>query len=170
MGMLPSYLSEYLKANLMCRVPDQRQRGFTLVELAVVVMILGVLAAIAVPRMLRTSDAAVDNGLRQTLSVIRTAIDTFAAQHKGALPGADGQQATFKADLATCLRGAAFPICPVGSAKNNQIRVRSGNGSIASEIAATAATRSWVYLYETGDFFVNCDAISADGSTTYDTF
>ncbi len=133
-------------------------------------MILGILAAIAAPRMLRTSDAAVDNGLRQTLSVIRTAIDTFAAQHQGTLPGADGQQATFKADLATCLRGTEFPMCPVGKAKNNNTRMQAGSGSIASDIATTAATYSWVYLYETGEFFANCDDATADGKTTYDQF
>ncbi len=153
----------------MHRVVGQRHGGFTLVELVVVVMILGIIASIAVPRLLSTSKTAADNGLRQTLTVIRDAIDKYSAANS-ALPGADGSQATFKADLTTYLRGATFPTCPVGDAANDAIRMQSGTGSIASGIAATESTHSWAYKYETGDFHVNSTATAADNVTTYDEF
>ncbi len=152
------------------RLTSCYSRGFTLVELIVVVMILGILGSIAAPRLLGTSHAAVDNGLLQTLSVIRTAIDSYAAEHAGELPGADGQQETLKANLIGYLRGQHFPTCPVGAAKNNQIRMTAGSGSIVASIGGTAATHSWVYNYETGDFQVNCNELSADDVTTYDRF
>ena len=153
----------------MHRRAGQRRDAFTLIELAVVVMILGIIATIAAPKLLATSDTAVDNGLRQTLSVIREAIDTYAAQNQGNLPGADGDQSTFKSDLADYLRGARFPECAV-AAENAEVRMQSGNGSHVPGIAGTAATHSWVYKYDEGEFYVNSTEVSADGSTTYDEF
>jgi general secretion pathway protein G len=151
--------------------PARRHRsGFTLIELVVVVMILGILAAIAAPKLLRTSDTAIDNGLKQTLGVLRTAIDAYAAQHQGDLPGADGNEATFQSDIQPYLRGIQFPACPVGQAKNQHVRMLSGSGSITTGIGATAATQSWVYQYEVGDFFVNSTSTASDGATTYDKF
>jgi prepilin-type N-terminal cleavage/methylation domain-containing protein len=149
---------------------QENRRGFTLFELVVVIMILGILATIAVPRLLNTSHQATENTARKSLGVIRTAIDQYSAEHNGKWPGADGQEATFKSDLVDYLRGNEFPTCPVGEAKNNAVRMVAGNGSIASSIGATAATQSWAYQYQTGDLYINSTANAVDGVTTYDQF
>jgi general secretion pathway protein G len=142
--------------------------GFSLLELLVVVMIIGIIATIAAPKVLDTSREATDNGLRHTLSVIRGAIDTYSAEHEGELPGADGQELTLKNHLMPYLRGKEFPICSVGPAANNEVQMMPGTGPVS--IDGTEATKSWLYKYETGDFNVNCDDLSSDGATTYDKF
>jgi general secretion pathway protein G len=145
------------------------RRGFTLIELVVVVMILGILGAIAAPRLLGTSKQATDNGLKQSVSIVRDAIDRYVAEHSGAKPGADGNEATFKSDISSYLRGIDFPTCPV-AAKNNAVRMMAGTGSIVPSIGGTSATHSWVYQFEAGEFFVNSNATASDGVTTYDQF
>ena len=127
-----------------------------------------ILAAIAAPRLLGASQQATDNGLRHTLSVIRSAIDTYAAEHNGALPGADGQAATVKSDLETYFRGRQFPTCTVGAAKNNDIHIL-GVGE-QPEDAGQELTHSWSYRCETGDFYINSAETSSDGVTPYTQF
>jgi len=143
--------------------------GFTLIELVVVVMILGILAVIAAPRLLGASHQATDNAARQSLGVVRNAIDQFASEHFGTLPGADGQEITFKSDLTSYLRGQDFPTCPV-AAKNSAVRMMSGAGTVSSTIGGTATTHSWVYQFDTGEFHINSSATANDGVNTYDVF
>jgi hypothetical protein len=101
--------------------------------------------------------------------VIRDAIDSYSAKYES-LPGADGNEGTFKSDIAPYLRGAGFPTCPVGEAENAAVRMQAGTGSIASGVGATDATHSWAYKYQSGEFHVNSTETSADAATTYDQF
>ena len=137
---------------------DKRQ-GFTLVELVVVVMILGILAAVAAPKLLGTSGTATDNGLRQTVSVVRDAIERYAAENGGDFPGTD--EATFKAAIAPYLRGA-FPTCPVGANKNSGVDVT--NSAVTPLAVNAGAATGWRYSYATGEFIVN--SADTDNSAT----
>lgn len=65
---------------------SQLQRGFTLVELLIVVIILSILAAIVVPQFASSTDDAKLSALDTNLANMRAAIDLYYQQH-GAYPG-----------------------------------------------------------------------------------
>jgi general secretion pathway protein G len=56
-------------------------RGFTLVELMVVMAIIATLLTIALPRYFGSIERAKESTLKQTLSVTRDAIDKFYSDH-----------------------------------------------------------------------------------------
>ena len=64
------------------------QKGFTLVELLIVVIILAILAAIVVPQFASTTNDARDSAADSTLAGMRAAIDLYYQQHGNNYPGA----------------------------------------------------------------------------------
>ena len=67
-------------------IKRQAQKGFTLVELLIVVIILAILAAIVVPQFASSTDDAKISSLDSTLSNMRSAVDLYRQQHT-AYPG-----------------------------------------------------------------------------------
>ena len=144
----------------------ERQRfAFTLVELVVVILILGILAGVAAPKFLNTSQTATDNGLRQTLSIVRDAIELYTAENNGTLPPCSDPNSSLQTALDEYIRGT-FPDSPVG-AKNGNVEAASGNSALS---ATASATEGWKYNTTTGEFICNSDAVSGDGSTKYEEF
>jgi general secretion pathway protein G len=134
------------------------RRGFTLIELVVVILILGILAAVAAPKMFTGADMATDNGVKQSLRVVREGIEMFQAANAGRFPGADGNESTFKADLAPYVR--KFPILPLDPARNSSVLMASGG----APSGAATPTEGWKYYYDTGEFIVNSQATTRSNS------
>lgn len=63
------------------------QSGFTLIEMLVVVIILGILAMIIVPQITVSTEDARLNSLQANLNTVRSAIEVYAAQHGNKYPG-----------------------------------------------------------------------------------
>lgn len=76
------------------------QRGFTLVELLIVVIILAILAAIVVPQFSATTNDANQAAFDANLANLRSVVELYRQQH-GEYPGATASTG------ATCVNGAA---------------------------------------------------------------
>ena len=134
---------------MSCRLNHnpRARRGFTLIELVVVVLIIGIIAAIASPRMFDTATNARTNATRQSLAVVRDAIQLYRAQN-GALPGEAGTEADLKTDLQTVLNGP-FPGAEVGNT-GNTVRIQTSGAALT-----VSGTQSWAYDNVSGQLIVN---------------
>jgi general secretion pathway protein G len=65
----------------------QKRSGFTLVELLIVVIILGILAAVVIPQFSSASMEARESALMTDLHALRNAIDLYRVQHNDVYPG-----------------------------------------------------------------------------------
>jgi general secretion pathway protein G len=87
--------------------------GFTLVEILIVVVILGILAAIVIPQFTNASQEAKESALVSNLQSVRSQIELYKIQHNNdMLPGATG--------------GASFNVCMEGYTDKNGLEVAQG--------------------------------------------
>lgn len=160
-------------------IPNTRDRrsGFSLVELVIVLVIIGVIAAIAIPRMTRGANNAGSTSLKANLQVLRNAIELYRAEHEGSFPTIanftdqltkytkiDGTDANASPDTASGrIYGpylASIPELPVGTNK----------GKTAVE-AAQSATSGWIYNQTTGVIIAGSAAGDTDqDGTAYNTY
>ena len=92
------------------------KKGFTLVEILIVVVILGILAAIVIPQFTSASTEARESALVSDLQAMRSQIELYKIQHLGdALP--DAGTATFEEAMTGCtdIQGAVVAVGTAGA-------------------------------------------------------
>ena len=136
------------------------RRGFSLIELVIVIIILGVISAIAIPRMIRAGEGADVTGLQADLAVLRGAIELYRYQHEAFPTAADFvDQLTLETNKAgTPTVGGGFgpyivkiPPLKTGAHKDDTGVVAQSGAPSAEDAGATG----WLYDEDTGNIWAN---------------
>ena len=145
----------------------RNSRGFTLVEILIVVIILGILAAIVIPQFTNASNDARNNSVASTLQTMRSQIELYKIQHGDTAPAAaslivlltnktDTTGNTLTAGVTTGFLGPyvqTFPTNPI-------------NGSSTVAAAATVNV-GWVYTTAAGGGYTLSAVNTAGAALTY---
>ena len=105
------------------------RKGFTLIELLIVVVIIGILAAIAIPKFANTKEKAFVSTMKSDLRNLMTAEETYYVEVTGAFAD-DDHDNRYRLSV-------HVPVDKVGNtaAEATEIRLRRGKGRKRSDIA-----------------------------------
>ena len=154
---------------------NRKNHGFTLVEILIVVVILGILAAIVIPQFSQASLEARESSLKSNLQAMRGQIELYKIQHLENLPGAhadyDFEGALIndtELDGSIWAAGPAYgpymrkvPVNPFSTADPATNLVRT-DGAVAG-----ADTDHWRFDSTTGEFSADDAGTCPDATTLH---
>ena len=120
------------------RLKARSESAFTLVELLVVMLILGLLAAIAIPAFFNQRIKAQDAEAKETAHTAQTALETYATDNQGSYATAD--RAKLKAiepTLSSATSGAGNITALTVASNAYTITVTSASGNTFSVVRAS---------------------------------
>jgi general secretion pathway protein G len=138
-----------------------RKSGFTLVEILIVVVILGILAAIVIPQFTNASESAKASSLVSQLQTIRSQLELYQIQHNGDYPDlvTSWDQFTLYTDVDGNTNAAKTTVFKYGPYMQQEpVNAFEESSTVA---AAAAADVGWVYTAATGNIKANMASAKA---------
>ena len=143
------------------------KKGFTLIELMIVVAIIGILAAIAIPKFADLINKSKEGATKGSLSSVRSAIQVYYGDNEGWFP----------VDSLACLTANAKYLSEIPLAKlpsTGHGDVRTVTGTTDGITPTTVDAGGWTYFnFKTnatswGNFGVNCTHEDIKGQASAD--
>ena len=154
-------------------ISNRNQKGFTLVELLIVVIILGILAAVVIPQFNSAASESKEAALASNLATIRQAIEMYKVQHNDVFP--NNTIATVQLVDTTDISGAAVANGPYGPYLRNDFPNNPMTGTNTVKFITGNApagpptgTEAWLYSTTTGEFRANNTGTGPSGIDFYD--
>jgi len=143
----------------------RRTVGFTLLEIMIVVAIMGLLAAVAIPQFTSNKEEGRAAAMTSNLAVLRTAIDSYWSQHD-TFPGPTAVNFSDQLLKKTNKAGvvgttAAFgygPYLRMGVLPTNPFTNNTTVKIVATMPTAPSGTEAWIYATSTGE--IRCNAVA----------
>ena len=143
--------------------------GFSLIEVVIVIVIIGTISGIAIPRLSQGASNAAQTSLRADLALIRGAIEFYRAEHD-CTPPTDASTIVAQLTMYTNSAGATsatwtteYRFGPyLREMPAIQVGLRKGSNAVRDTGTPGTGTEGWFYETDTGDIFANCTVVEVD--------
>ena len=147
-----------------------KKKAFTLVEILIVIAVLGILAALVVPQFQEYSQQAKESAARQTLRIVRGAIERYAAKNSGIAPGYPSNNVNapvFEVEFYLRMLKDGYLITRPQNPFNNLTTIRMIK-NVDEFPAAADGTYGWIYKPLTKTFKIDWPGSDSQGILYYD--
>jgi prepilin-type N-terminal cleavage/methylation domain-containing protein len=88
------------------------ERGFTLIELMIVVVIIGILASIAIPNFISMQKRAKESAVKSNMHTVQVSMEDFSIQNEGVYAISAASTLPDGRNLGQVCPGGAYPVNP----------------------------------------------------------